>query len=88
MRFEPNPNFEREMSVQILRNLERLRPTVQSVECPDHPGQHPDLIRQENELRIAACCKVAATLASTKAGFGDVRWKEGPEAGQEVVERG
>ncbi len=63
------------MRAQILRNLERLRPTVQSVECPDHAGCHPDLIREGDELRIAACCKVAAEFATTKAGLGEVTWQ-------------
>lgn len=74
-RFVPNPNFEREMKAQILRNLEGLRPTVQSVECPDHPGQHPDLVREGDDLRIVACCTVAADLAASKAGLGRVTWQ-------------
>jgi hypothetical protein len=75
VRFEPSPNLEREMRAQILRNLERLRPIVQSVECPDHLGRHPDLIREGDELRIAACCKVAAELATMKVGLGEVTWQ-------------
>jgi hypothetical protein len=75
-RFVPKPNFEREMKAQILRNLERLRPTVQSIECPDHPGQHPDLVRDGDDLKIAACCTVAAELAASKAGLGPVTWHQ------------
>lgn len=74
-RFVPNPNFEREMRLQILRNLEKLRPTVQSVECPQHPGHHADLVRDGDRLGITACCKVAAELAAAKVGLHDVRWQ-------------
>jgi hypothetical protein len=75
--FKPNPNFERDLMRQVMRNLEKLRPTVRGIDCPDHPGQHPDLVREGGGLQIAACCKVAAELAAQRAGLGEVTWRQG-----------
>ena len=73
-KFIPNPNFERELEREVMRNLGKLRPTVQSVECPQH-HQHPDLVREGGGLQIVACCPHAAELAAKKAGLGDIAWK-------------
>jgi hypothetical protein len=73
--FKPNPNFERDLRQQVMQNLGKLRPIVQSVGCPEH-HLSPDLVHEGDGLQIVACCKTSAELAAAKAGLGQVSWRE------------
>ena len=62
VRIEWNPNWERDLKREVVRNLTpRFESALAAVTCPDH-GEHPTLDAKSEEWQIRACCERAAEM--------------------------
>lgn len=58
-----NPNFERDLKREIVKNMtSTYRTALARVTCPDHQ-KHPNIEAHGEEWRIAACCDKAKEMA-------------------------